>query len=274
MSAFLIALILVVVSFRLQEHIGLNMADEGFLWNGTNRTSSGLVPIRDFKSYDPGRFYWTSFFTRVFGKGIKGVRLSVAVFQFLGLWAGLDASTRLNQSWWVTALIGVLMLWWMQPRHKRFEHALTLIAIWAAIQLFENSTVSFIYFGVGCFVGVAAFMGRNHGVYAFLSFLSFFLILNIGSDLQAVVERGLYFVSGIIFGYSPMLLMWVFVPGLFRKYVSDKVVRILAGRMLKYAKLEFPWPWRVQNRLRPNLPPFPLTLLFLSWKDLFVGCCK
>ena len=44
---FLLALALSSFSFLLQGNIGLNIADEGYLWYGTIRTAVGDIPVRD-----------------------------------------------------------------------------------------------------------------------------------------------------------------------------------------------------------------------------------
>src|SRR3972149_5936241 len=91
---FLMALALVSLSFLLQGNIGLNMADEGLLWYGTIRTADGDIPTIDFRSKDPGRYYWTAGWSLIFGEGIMALRLSVSLFQVIGLTFGLLAAKR------------------------------------------------------------------------------------------------------------------------------------------------------------------------------------
>ncbi len=80
LTTLLLASALVTASFVLQGNISLDLADEGFLWNGTLRIGQGKIPIRDYKSYDPGRFYWSFAWTKLFGGGILGIRGAAAVF--------------------------------------------------------------------------------------------------------------------------------------------------------------------------------------------------
>ena len=95
----LLSLTLVIISLFLQCNIGLNLADEGYLWYGAIQTASGKIPIRDFQSYDPGRYYWAAFWMLLLGKGIIPLRISVAIFQTIGLTFGLLALRRVIRSW-------------------------------------------------------------------------------------------------------------------------------------------------------------------------------
>jgi len=43
------------------------------------------VPLRDVRSYEPGRYYWSAAFLRGLGPGVKSVRVSLAAAQGVGL---------------------------------------------------------------------------------------------------------------------------------------------------------------------------------------------
>ncbi|MGH7799266.1 MAG: hypothetical protein ACREOW_01380 [Thermodesulfobacteriota bacterium] len=167
------ALVLVIISFLLQGNIGLNLADEDILWYGTIRTAFGEIPILDFSSKDPGRYYWTAGWSFIFGQGIMDLRLSVALFQVIGLTLGLLAARRVVKNWWVLGLVGLLLLAWMYPRWKLFDSSLAMAAVYMAVRLIERPELKR-YFYSGVFVGLTAFMGRNHGLY---NFLAFFIII-------------------------------------------------------------------------------------------------
>ena len=76
--------------------LGLPLSDEGHLWFGIDRVVAGDVPIRDFRSYDPGRYYWGAAWSSLLGEGIFGVRASSRVFQLVTLCLGLLALARLS----------------------------------------------------------------------------------------------------------------------------------------------------------------------------------
>src|SRR5262245_43804997 len=76
-------------AFLFTARLGLNTADEGYLWYGVQRTVAGAVPMRDFQSYEPGRYWWCAAFAGVFGDGILVVRAAAVAFHALGLFLAL-----------------------------------------------------------------------------------------------------------------------------------------------------------------------------------------
>ena len=124
--------------YALAGDVDLNMADEGFLWHGVERVLAGDVPLRDFQAYDPGRYYWCAAWSPLFGAGILGVRAAAAVFQGVGLFLGALACRRVARSP-LGLVVATAILWaWMFPRHKLFEPALALAAVYAAVRLVER----------------------------------------------------------------------------------------------------------------------------------------
>jgi hypothetical protein len=137
-GVLLLAVVLASASFAVQGRQGIGLTDEGFLWYGAQQTAHGKVPLRDFQSYDPGRYYWSAAGMRLFGEGILALRFSETLFQILGLWAGLLAASRVAQNWALLAAVGVMLTLWMVPSHKLFDSALLLCGIWIAVRLIEE----------------------------------------------------------------------------------------------------------------------------------------
>lgn len=240
-KVFGVAFALVAVSFAVQGTIGLNLSDEGYLWYGVLRTAEGEVPIRDFQAYDPGRYYWTAAWSAIFGHGITGVRLSVAVFQALGLSCGLIALRRLYRTLPGILLSGLLLLVWMIPRHKLFEHSLAMMLVAACTMLIENPTVAR-HFLVGLAVGVTAFFGRNLGLYGLAGTFIAILIASIKIDRTQTGRKLSAWISGIAAGYSPMLVMILAVSGFWESFY-DSIIYVLFVKGTNYF-LPLPLPWR------------------------------
>ena len=89
--------------------IDLNLADEGFLWYGVLRTLEGQVPLRDFQSYEPGRYYWCAAWCACFGTGVLALRGALALFQALGLFCGMSVLRRLTARPWLWLFGGAVL---------------------------------------------------------------------------------------------------------------------------------------------------------------------
>lgn len=264
MYEFILAAGLVGVWHALQSNIGLNLSDEGYLWNGVLRIGQGKIPIRDYKSYDPGRYYWTYAWTHVFGSGIMGIRRATAVFQLIGVWLGLLAASRMVADPFSLVLVGVAMVWWMQPRHKQFDHVVAIAAVYAAVRVIETPTLP-VLFAAGVVVGFAGFMGRNHAVYSFCALFCVILAVAIDIVSPQPLQWLAAWLGGVALGYSPMLAMWLFIPSMFRRYFSDKVSAVLR-RGTANMPLPVPWPWRpslTQKGWRGRVSEFFLGIHFV-----------
>lgn len=245
----LIASALVIFSLLLQGNIGLNLADEGYLWYGAIETASGQVPFRDFQSYDPGRYYWSAGWLMLLGKGIISLRISLAIFQSIGLTFGLLSLRRVIRSWLMLVILGFLLLVWMFPRHKSFESSLTMAAVYFAVRLIENPSLRQ-HFISGVFVGIAAFFGRNHGLYNFAAFFLLILFIWYKSDRTNFISRISSWTAGILVGYSPMLIMMLTVSGFYDVFI-DRIKFLIHTRSTNIA-LPILWPWKFHySQMKP-----------------------
>ena len=139
--------------------------------------------IRDFASYDPGRYLWSAFWFKLLGdSGIISVRLATAALSVFGLTCGLSLR-RVIQSNCMLAVMGVVLWLWMFHNSKRLITASRCLEVYFAVLLVEKPKVSR-HFGVGIFLGLAAFFGRNHGFYGLIAY--FLLILFIWHKLSRV----------------------------------------------------------------------------------------
>lgn len=234
---------LVVIFFLLKGDIGLDLSDEGHLWYGVRETAEGAVPIRDFRAYDPGRYYWAAGWYQLLGPGILNLRIANMLFQIVGLTLGLLAVSRVIRNKWLLVMVGVLLLVWMFPRHKVYESSLALSAVFFVILLLEKPSFKR-HFIAGIFVGTAAFFGRNLGVYSFVSILALILYGWFRLDKQALGKRLAVWSAGIAVGYSPMLLMVLFIPGFLASFVDS--ILLMFGPGAPVLPLPFPWPWALR----------------------------
>lgn len=219
--------------------IGLNLQDEGFLWYGVLRVAEGAVPLRDFQSYDPARYYWCALWTPLFGGGIAGLRAALALFQAAGLCCGLLVARRVVRPVWALVPVGLVLLLWSFPRWKVFEPSIALMAALLATRLVESPSARR-HFAAGAFAGLVACFGRNHGAYALASFslLSLYLgwkrhALGLGRNLALLA-------AGAALGYVPVLLAMGLVPGFATSSVEFSQSHLRRGSNLP---LPYPWPW-------------------------------
>jgi hypothetical protein len=238
---------LIVIAFAyaflllfLQGDVQFGLMDEGFIWYGGWRVTLGEVPIRDFEAYDPGRYYWTALWFRLLGPGLETLRVSFAVFQAIGLTFGLLVLRRIEPRWWLVLAGGVILCFWMFPRFKPFEPAIAMASVFFAVRLLESPT-AVRHFAAGTFLGLAAWFGRNHGLYGGVTFAIVMGIALWKIDRSQPVKKIAAFALGVLVGYLPMLYMLAFVPGFFDAYID----RLIEHFRLGYTNVSkpVPWPW-------------------------------
>ncbi|WP_236339980.1 hypothetical protein [Paenibacillus plantiphilus] len=219
------------------------MADEGYLWYGAAHTSIGEVPFLDFQSYDPGRYYWAALWFKIFGNtNILTLRIAALLFLWIGLTCALLAVRHVTKSWGYLLIIGTLLMLWVYPRHKMFDISISMIAVYMVILLLDNpKPVRYVYSGI--VVGLAAFFGSNHGLYAGVSVALASVYIFFKIDRTNSVKKMGSIGVGILIGYSPMLLMFAFVPGFFKRFVELIIWLFQLGDT--NIPLPIPWPWRV-----------------------------
>ena len=247
--ALLIAIVLAGVSFALQGYQGINLADEGFLWYGVQRTAAGEVPLRDFQSYDPGRYYWCAAGTAVFGPGLVALRFSETIAQCVGLFFGLLAARRLTSNWVVFGAIGLMLTVWMFPSHKIFDHALLLTGIWVATRMVERPSRERVIVA-GAFVGLCTFFGRNHALYNGVAEFGLLLLLGFKMPAEVPLSRIVEWCMGMIGGLTPLLVMLLFVPGFFASYQESIRAIFQNGANLS---LPVSWPWAISFAGDPSV---------------------
>lgn len=239
-----LALVLTGTLFLAERRIDFFLGEEGFLWYGAVQTAHGGVPLRDFFSYDPGRYVWAAAWAQVFGDGILALRLSTALFQAAGLFCGLLAAGRAVAGRWRLALAGAVLLLWMVPRNKLFEPSLLMMAVLTGVLLIEKPSLRR-HGAAGALVGLAAFFGKNHGLYlglAFLLLILFLYVLGEPGSPRDLGRRLLACAGGIVLGLAPLWIMFLAIPGFFTAYLDS--IRFFLAQGKTNFPLPVPWPWR------------------------------
>jgi hypothetical protein len=276
-----LAIVLSAALLLAQRRLDFTVNEEGFLWYGAVAAAQGDVPLRDFYSYDPGRYYWAALWSPLVGNGLLGLRTATAAFGALGLFCGLLAARRALASPLALAGAGLVLTLWLLPRNKIYESAITMAAVLAATVLVDQPSRRR-HLLAGALTGFALFMGKNHGLYLGVAFLFLILLLHFrrasageitaaatetpatsapppaapaGREIPAAPDappattawRRLAgqlatFGAGILLGATPLLAMLAFVPGFARAYLESILFFVQEGRT-NFPR-PVPWPWR------------------------------
>ena len=232
--------------FLLQGHMGFNLWDEGFLWYGAQRVMQGEVPLRDFMSYDPGRYYWSAALMSLWGdNGIVALRATVAIFQAIGLFIGLTLLVRNTAKpslLWILLVVSTLLVW-MFPSHKLFDIALSIMLVGVLAFLIESPSIHR-YFLAGFVVGLVAFFGRNHGMYGVLGSFGVMGYLAVRQESNpGLMATFASWVVGVVTGYLPMLVLIVLAPD-FAEAFWESILFVLEIKTVGLP-VPVPWPWLV-----------------------------
>lgn len=247
--AFILAAIAVTLVFAIEGFIGFNLADEGFLWYGAQRVSFGEVPIRDFTSYEPGRYFWVALWNYALNDiGIMSTRIAVYAFWLIGIMAGIlicDTHRRRNATMRVIdiGLFLVLLMLWGHPRHKLFDISISILLI-AGLAWVLNHPSLRRFLLAGIFLGLTAFFGRNHALYGTIGYTMAFWLYRNELRHKSAHEIAIAFFLGIIIGLLPLFTIVVIYPGFAGAY-TESILAILRLRQTNLP-LPIPWPWLVE----------------------------
>jgi hypothetical protein len=225
--------------FFAQWHYGFTWSDEGLLWYGSQRTALGEVPLRDFFGYDPGRYYWTALvFKALRGDGLFEQIVANDLLGLIGLlacyfamsWAGINRA-------WRTAILFVLAFMLGFPRYKIYEQTFSLFSAIGITFLISNRTNPRRWLIFGVLAGLAAFVGRNLGVYFVAAAVLALVLLRPANE---EIHRGRFlaaFAAGAFLGYVPMLYMMGRVSGFAAALLQSFAV------LNPQIPLPIPFPW-------------------------------
>ena len=228
---------------------GINLADEGYLWLGSLKVMRGAIPIRDFRAYDIGRYYWCALWMRFLGRDLVSLRIALILTQLVALTLAVHALYIATGQWAETALASLILAAWMLPRYKHVDIVFPIAAVLVALLLAGNP-VAHNYAVAGLFVGVCAWFGLNHALYAAggMALLIGMMVFN-GHGLGGGESFALY-AAGLAVGAIPALLSTMMIPGLRQAYWRRKILMPIR-RGTTNLPLPLPWLWRaVPQQLR------------------------
>jgi hypothetical protein len=116
-----------------------------------------------------------------------------------------------------------------------------MMAVYVAMRLLEARNLSW-FFAAGAFVGLVAFFGRNHALYAGLGMISLTLWLQLKESDVPLLARLAMLAAGGCIGAIPLVGMMLFVPGFAVSFWDSIRFFFEHGANLP---APIPWPWRV-----------------------------
>ncbi len=266
-----LAVVLVAALFLAQRRIDFTVNEEGFLWYGAVAVGHGEVPLRDFYSYDPGRYYWAAAWMALAGQGLDGLRLGTSAFAALGLCCGLLAARRAVRHPAALAALGIVLTLWLLPRNKLYEPAIQMAGILAATALIESPTRRR-HLAAGVVTGLGLVLGKNHGLYLGVAFVALIAVLAWRRGLKEWAGRLGAWLGGLVLGASPLLLLAAAAPGFARAYLDSILFFVHQGRT-NFPR-PVPWPWSFDYRLMDGWAAartLSIGLCFLLTAALFLG---
>ena len=256
------------IIFRIwQLHYSFSLWDEGYLWYGIQRVAQGEVPMRDFMAYDPARYYIYAALAAMFGgHGLLDLRLGITLVQaiavFAGLWVVVAATQRRNIIYWL--LIVATLSAWMQPYSKPLDFLLCALLVAALSYLAQrpNRTGHLL---AGLCVGLAAVLGRDHGIYGVVASVGVMLwhAIRPGEGI-GLIKGFTIWALGVIIGFTPMLLMMALVPG-FALTMWESIRLMFEYGSTNIAR-PVPWPWLINP-----MAPLPETIRTITTGLFFIA---
>ncbi|MBA3852350.1 MAG: hypothetical protein H0X59_08300 [Chloroflexi bacterium] len=169
--------------------------------------------------------------------------------------AGLLAARRVVRTLPGLVATAALLIPWLLPRHKRFDVVVPLAAILASVRMIERRDTSS-HIVAGAVAGMAAFVGRNHGVYLAVAMTAIVWVIA-PPQRWAFPKRLAQLTAGALLGYLPMLALWAVFPRYLPAFVA--MTTNVVGNLASRSSPPVPWPW-----LGGDVPTVFLGMLFVG----------
>lgn len=249
--------------------VDVNLGDEGYLLYGVQQVLKGKLPIRDFRAYDPARYFWCALWCHFGGPSFFTIRLSMMFVSILSLLLFLYLVYSETQNAIITLFSGCLSILWMRPRHKQIEILFSVMCC-VVISAFANEAGHSII--LGAFGGICLMFGLNIALYFAAAFFLFLLVATLG-HIDTFELGATEFVFGGIASGLAWICITAFIPGGWAAYFRRKVLPILRRGTTNLA-LPKPWIWRktpVQFRNFSPAKQYVFRTLFTAIPFLCLG---
>lgn len=217
-------------------------ADEAYLWYGTLRLLEGQVPVRDFRSYEPGRYLWCAPFMLAIQRGVLAIRIASNVFYALALTLGLAVLRTQDVSLLPLLTLGAVAVMTVEEPYKLFEPGFAWLWIAAASLLIGTPSMAHGLL-LGVVIGGAATFGLNLALYTSGATLVLVSWLWLQGNLQ--LAQFLCLVVGSALGAAPLILYMLCAPGFLAALLERRVFAVLR-RGTTNLPLPIPWPWKTR----------------------------
>jgi hypothetical protein len=218
--------------------------DEAYVWYGTLRLLEGEVPVRDFRSYEPGRYLWCAPFLLTIKRGVLAIRIASNVFYALALTLGLVVLSTHGVGQLPLLTLGTTALSTVAEPYKLFEPAFAWLWIAAATLLVSAPSMAQGLL-LGVVVGMAATFGLNLALYTGGASLVLVGWLWLQGLFQPAHFVGL--AVGTVLGAAPLIFYALGSPGFLAALMERRVLTVLR-RGTTNLPLPIPWPWRTRWR--------------------------
>ena len=242
--AICVGVIALILSFN--HNAGFNVPDGGYLWYGTLRVLEGKVPIRDFRAYDPGRYYWTALWLKLLGNKLTSIRFASYIWLLIPLTLVLYLLYFAVDSWIIVGIGSILLACWAQPIHKIIDFSIPLVTIFL-IQLLLTHPSNTLIFILFLWIGFTWFVGLNHFIYNGMAGFATCLFIYVQHSIP-FHSLTINVFGGLAIGLFPMLL-FLLIPYTGNTYIKKKIVKIINRRSTNL-KIPIPWP---HKQVRKNL---------------------
>lgn len=251
--AILVGTLFTALWVALTWRYGFDLADEGYYWYGAQRMLHGEMPMRDFMAYDIGRYAWTAGVMQLLGDpGIVGARVGAALYQGFSVVIGVLLASRAIDGKLTgggklvfAVVVATALNLWVYPYYKVFDYGTSIIVVAMLVMMLTCRSAKS-WFAAGVVLGLAAIIGRNHGVYGAVAacMLLCFLLFKQRSP-GTLLRPALAFIAGTLAGFSPTLVLSALVDGFAAGFLASIIDLIDSGAT--NIALPVPWPWTVDR---------------------------